>query len=377
MPVFFLLSFALSFLVLLIASFTDLKERIVPNTLTYGAMGLGLLLGIGYSLQSSDWNYLIAVFQSMGLAIVLAMTLHQLGVWAGGDVKLLVGLAALSPFNPALLNELNLLSEPLFMRFDWPVFSLSLLLFSVFAMLPYGILLSMHALAKKKELHTQTLERITRTLENALFAGLLTAGSLPVLNHFKWPIELTLVILIAWGFLPKLEHKAAIGILAALAGLALARTTILGDALAAFLVFGIVGLGWFFLEMSPKLLRETKKTMDLSEGDIPALTWIEHDAHISNWSPPSIKELIHTVQTKDLKTAIDSTRPKGRIVCDARMARGLEENELAEIKKLHATKNFPDEIEVKKTTAFVPAMLIGFVLLNIAGDAWIRLLLGL
>lgn len=128
------------------------------------------------------------------------------------------------------------------------------------------------------------------------------------------------------------------------------------------------------LGLLPKVLRQTKKTADLVEGDIPAQSFVELDGHIQNFEPPSILELFSRIRKKGTR-ALNDLQPQGRIVCDSRLARGLDEKELAEIKVLHAKKNFPDEIETKESAAFVPAMLFAFLLLNLLGDVFWNLVL--
>jgi len=111
-----LASFVLVFLALLIASLTDLKARIVPNWLTYGMAGLGLLIGILAGVVFGQWGYLVLVVEGGIFALALAWLLHRLGVWAGGDVKLLIGIGLLAPLNPALFYRqggfLNPFSSP-------------------------------------------------------------------------------------------------------------------------------------------------------------------------------------------------------------------------------------------------------------------------
>ena len=73
----------------LYASYTDLKEAIVPDVLTYGMIISGLI----WSLSNSNFTgigFAIAVF-------VIGFLVNDIGQFGGGDVKFLTGLALWNP----------------------------------------------------------------------------------------------------------------------------------------------------------------------------------------------------------------------------------------------------------------------------------------
>ncbi|MBU2100708.1 prepilin peptidase, partial [Candidatus Micrarchaeota archaeon] len=79
--------FFISLLLLLIGSYTDFKERIVSNKLTYGAISLGLLIHAIESFYSNDY-FILGIAVAVTIATFIASYgLWKLGVWAGGDVK--------------------------------------------------------------------------------------------------------------------------------------------------------------------------------------------------------------------------------------------------------------------------------------------------
>ena len=89
------ISYAVSFVVLLIGSFTDLKTREVPDWLNYGliisGIGLNLLFSAVYSNSSFIINSLVGLAVFFGIAYIM----FYAGQWGGGDSKMLMGLGAM------------------------------------------------------------------------------------------------------------------------------------------------------------------------------------------------------------------------------------------------------------------------------------------
>jgi hypothetical protein len=91
----------IALLAVCIASYTDLRRRIIPNKLTLPLVVVGIafyvLLGIW------RWDLWVAISGALGAAIAFAIgyILWLTGGWAGGDVKLFTALGALLPFYTA------------------------------------------------------------------------------------------------------------------------------------------------------------------------------------------------------------------------------------------------------------------------------------
>jgi prepilin peptidase CpaA len=71
------------------AAWTDLRSRRIPNRLTLGILGCGLLLRAVEGLGSLSAGLLGA-----GLGLAIAVVLFGLGAVGGGDGKLLIGVGA-------------------------------------------------------------------------------------------------------------------------------------------------------------------------------------------------------------------------------------------------------------------------------------------
>ncbi len=86
-----------AFLVLLfVATYTDLRQRIIPDWLTLGALAVFLPIDL--------YLYGISSLLHVGVTFLAAYVLYKIGVWAGGDVKLFTALDALYPHDVTLFG---------------------------------------------------------------------------------------------------------------------------------------------------------------------------------------------------------------------------------------------------------------------------------
>ena len=94
-PIAVLIPYTIAFFALLIASYTDLRTREVPDWLSYGLIFSGLGLRLLYSLTSFDWNIFLRGAAGFAVFVAIAYLMYYTGQWGGGDSKLLMGLGAL------------------------------------------------------------------------------------------------------------------------------------------------------------------------------------------------------------------------------------------------------------------------------------------
>jgi len=104
-----IITYSLSFIVLLTGSITDLKTREVPDWVNYGliisGVGLNLLFTAVYSNPSFIINSIIGLAVFFGIAYLM----FEMGQWGGGDSKMLMGLGAIIGLDVSALPKQFLL----------------------------------------------------------------------------------------------------------------------------------------------------------------------------------------------------------------------------------------------------------------------------
>src|SRR3989338_11182534 len=94
---------------LLIASYTDLKSREVPDWLSYGILSSALGIRLIFSLNGK-WNILFSGLFGFGVLFAVGYLFYIVSQWGGGDAKLLMGMGAVIgislPFSASSLNVL-------------------------------------------------------------------------------------------------------------------------------------------------------------------------------------------------------------------------------------------------------------------------------
>ena len=150
-------------------------------------LGLSLAAYESYFTQSISplaWSAVLTI-----AVFILAYIFWRAGAWAGGDVKLFTGLAALNPFNPFVLGSFFHFSfvfggRELIVASTLPFFMLNLFMGSVIALMPYSAFLAFTVLNHKS--HRKEFVQITRdAFLRALDWGLLIVLFTHVLNQLS------------------------------------------------------------------------------------------------------------------------------------------------------------------------------------------------
>ncbi len=103
-----MLNIVIAFIVLVIATVTDLKKREVPDYISYGLIFVSLTSTLLYSIIYSDYNVLVQSLLGFIIGLIIAFSMFYLGQWGGGDSKLIMGLGAVFGFNVfPLFGETN------------------------------------------------------------------------------------------------------------------------------------------------------------------------------------------------------------------------------------------------------------------------------
>ncbi len=325
---FSLLLFFISLAGLLIATYTDLKERIVPNALSYSLIGLGLLLHIACAFISSDYWIALNCFIATAGAFLFSLALYKAGVWAGGDVKLFTCIAALNPLNPFIAGKLGLYSMKILEPVPLPLFPLTLFVFTLFSMLPVTVFIVLKRSQGEKAFRELAIE-----------------------------LALTVALAVAW-----------------LAFYATQFGLLLFLAFSAFLLYFAVKL----MLASRVFLRKTIRITEAVEGMIPAETISVADGKAERERGEALLDMKSFINhIKQYKIAVsERTAKKRKVLADSRMARGLEKEEINALRKLVREGKLEDFIQVKESAPMVPAILVAYLSLNLLGDLLWNTLLG-
>jgi Flp pilus assembly protein protease CpaA len=85
----------ITLIALIIASYTDLKTREVPDWISYGLIFSGLGIRLMFSLENFEWIILLKGIAGFLTFVAIAYLMYYTGQWGGGDSKLLMGLGAI------------------------------------------------------------------------------------------------------------------------------------------------------------------------------------------------------------------------------------------------------------------------------------------
>lgn len=364
--------FIVSITGLAIATYTDLKERTIPNRLTYSLIAIGIAIHAARAFFEQNISILTTALIVTIAAYFAGYVLWKFGVWAGGDVKLMAGIAALNPFNLFAIGNFLQLNAPLFRPIDVPVFPLTLFIFSIFSMLPYGAMISAKKLFEKKELLKQTVSE----MKSGFFAIASGSAFLAGLNALFFSLNISgifilLLLPVFWvfgknNFFKKTEFVLAVGLMA----FALWQNAV--DSMIAFFgVFGVLAVLFIFIKLyflSKKLLKTVKKISELEEGEIPSQQIFLVNGNVEFGSFPEIKTIINYLKDNRLDELKQYLEPRGEVIVSPAKARGVTIGEIAKLRNLVNDGKLEDKIEIKSSVAFVPGILIAYIILNLIGD---------
>ncbi len=359
--------FSITLLFLIIASFSDLKKRTIPNSLVFSLLILGVIMKIIEAITFSEINIFLNASLSFIITVFVSYILWEVGLFAGGDLKLFAAISFLNPFN---LNFLGFIFS--FGVINWPIFALTLIIVSILSTAPLLILHSLYYFIFKG--HHFILWEILKSKNNIssfinsvliifFISSFLNIFSLNISyliyflfsiffllffrkiekhnkNHFYYLISIFYVCLIIYSIICKQNLFSFYDFI-----------TIVIMIKLIFLLVTIYRI------ISEKILKETKKIKDLKEGDVVYNNYykigyktIEKNISFINY----IKQTIKNNYSKNL-------------IIDSRKVGGLTSKDITFLKSSYK-HNLEKPVILKKTIPFTPSVLIGYLILNVLGD---------
>lgn len=388
------LLFLISLTALIYASWTDFKSRIVPDWLNYLLLLAGLILHLVLSILSSDYIFFLSSIAAVVIAFAFSFLLWRMGVWAGGDVKLFTALAAANPVNHAAIavffsysagSAFSSIGYPL------PIFPFSLFAFSILSMLPYAILLTVLKLFKRKDLRDSLAEGFFPAAKKILFFSFFIIGFESLLVVFGIPsffyFPLVLAAALAFSFASKsLELPLrfisvflfAFSLYSSLTGEIVVSFT---DGIVSFLISFSSLLAFYLLFRIVSLMRSSmRKNINvngLEEGMIAAEFLVERDGRLFREKQLTAGTILNNIKTNsfsfDKIMSIMDYAGEGIVLASPRSAGGVTVENLLRIKKLAGLSGI-SEVAVTESAPFVPAVLLGYLALQVFGDVLWRIL---
>jgi preflagellin peptidase FlaK len=351
---------ALAVLAACLATYTDLRERIIPNKLTLPLMAFGVAFNAALGLARRDPLLAASGAVGGGLAFGMGYALWLVGGWAGGDVKLFAALGALLPFH-----------RPPSCAAPYP-FPITVLFNSFISVAPALLVYISVGLARLPGVGRRLLSPLrasARALagEPFLLVGFSSLGlRLAQLIGLGLPagVALTLALIVAAHLLPRL---VALPLALALTGLALLSSPAAAAkalvAVAAALPF--LRLLWDAARIASKeVLQEEVDVGELKEGMIPAQAICLRGGRVVR-REASLLGLGLKLRRGD------------RLLADPRVAAGLTRGQVIALKRLAREGRLKGKIRIKKGMPYAPALALGLVISLAYGDVYWRFLLAL
>ncbi|WP_455645845.1 prepilin peptidase [Methanosphaera sp.] len=149
----------------IIATYTDVKWSIIPNKLTLTTILIGLILVSTYYFLINSFN--LFYYISVIVTFIISYILWYLGVWAGGDVKLLTAISTL--FIPEFLDiipqySIGFLHLP-FYFLEGNIPSLWVIVNSIISVLPLIVMIMFYIILKRKSFLIKELKKTIKINE--------------------------------------------------------------------------------------------------------------------------------------------------------------------------------------------------------------------
>ncbi|MFP4006190.1 MAG: A24 family peptidase C-terminal domain-containing protein [Candidatus Hadarchaeia archaeon] len=363
----------LSIFGVMVATYTDLKERIIPDNLTYPLIIAGVALHLGYGAYRFDPLFGVSGLLGAAGAFGLGYLMWYVGGWAGGDVKLFTALGALlagyssESILPAL--DASYVSAP------YP-FPLTVFLNSFLCLAPVLFAYVIYRAAKTPDVGSMIADPIRENYRRMLVSPFaITGGSVlatevlsPVNAHTAIQVLLSLVFIFIIYRLPlKVELPVALGLAAY--GL---YPDPLGNAdmlLISFaIVWGIALLITGVKVINREVLEEKVQITELKDGMIPAETIYLDDGEVGRYEGEGIMDRAKGVLKGERNVGL---RPDwDEILADSRKAAGFYEEDIKLLKEFVKEGELEDRIRIKQGLPFAPSFGIGVPIALFYGDIY-------
>ncbi|WP_048190737.1 A24 family peptidase C-terminal domain-containing protein [Methanobacterium sp. SMA-27] len=358
------------------ASYTDFKDGIIQNKLTFPLIAIGIILNGIYVFTTTNILMFIECVIVTGIIFILGYVFWKMGAWAGGDVKLFTGLAALIPFYaipfyPTLVSYQILgLQFPLVGTYPFPF---TLIVNSILAILPFLLIYVIYIAVKTKPyLIGELLSPIKEYKKNiVLTMVVISAVTITFTLTKQLDIQIILVSLILISLLSLIISKIPNTIKAVLLSLVTVYALIT-NLYVTLTGIVIIFISIVLIEIIKKLLTSVSKEAlqddynieDLKEGMISTYNIYEKDNEIVIGDKSFTTRIKEAINTGDLSLI---NPPRGKVIISS-MAAGLTQEDINLLKELNIKNKISNTLKIKKGVPFAPSILIGLIISLFLGD---------
>ena len=372
-----LISIIIAVVACIYASYSDLKEGVIRNNLTFPLIAIGIILNAIYVFTSPASIFLfIECAIVTGLIFVLGYVFWKMGAWAGGDVKLFTALAALLPFYaiplyPSIVNYqilgVNFPAEALY------PFPFTLIINSILSMLPFLLIYVFYIVVKNKPHLMGELASPIKDYKKNIVLTLVVTSAVTLTYTLTKELDiqivlLSLILIYLLSFviskIPNRIKAVLISVVTVYALFTNFKITITGIVLIFISIIILEIIKKLLTSVSKEALQDNYKMSELKEGMIPAYSIFEKDNKVYVDDKSFITRVKNAINTGDV-TLINP--PKGKLLVSS-MAAGLTEKDIEVLKELKNKNKLADVFRIKKGIPFAPSILIGLLISLFIGD---------
>ncbi|MDD3984848.1 MAG: A24 family peptidase C-terminal domain-containing protein [Methanobacterium sp.] len=357
-------------------SYTDFKEGIIQNKITFPLIAIGILLNGIYFFMISNFLLFIKCEIVTIIIFILGYIFWKMGAWAGGDVKLFTGLAALIPFYaipfyPTLISyNLFGIQFPLFGTYPFPF---TLIINSILSVLPFLLIYMIYIVIRTKPyLINELISPIKEYKKNILFTmTILSAVTITFIITKQFDLHIIFVTLILISLISLIISKIP-NILKTILIFSVTVYMLITDVYILFTGIIFIYISIIVVDIiknlltsiSKEVLQDNYKIEDLKAGMIPAYNIYEQYGKIIIADKTFTNRLTDMLKTGDISHIYPI---QGRLIISS-MAAGLNTEDIKLLNELYIQNKISDNIRIKKGIPFAPSILIGLLLSIFIGD---------
>ncbi len=371
-----LISIVIAVVACIYASYSDLKDGIIKNKLTFPLIAIGIILNAIYIFTTSDvWLFVKCVVVT-AVVFVLGYLFWKMGAWAGGDVKLFTGLAALIPFYaipyyPAVVSY-QIMGQQFPLEASYP-FPFTLMINSILSMLPFLLIFVFYIAVKHKPHLIDELISPVKDYKNNLVLSLVITSAVTLTYTLTQLLNIQIILLsliliylltLIISKIPNKVKAVLISLVTVYALITSLQLTVTGILLIFISLMAIGVIRKLLTSVSSQALQDDYKIEDLKEGMIAAYSVYETDERTYVDKKSFFTRFKEAVGSGDISLL---NPPRDKLLVSS-MAAGLTEEDIKLLKELRDKDKISEDFRIKKGVPFAPSILIGLLISLLLGD---------